>query len=75
MSFFIDEYDAEFYYDLGNEDDMASEVHYIPHGMVFGRKQNRIFQAISGTEIALRWRHNQCLSSSVCSGHSKWITC
>ncbi len=46
LSFFIGEYDQNYYYDSANEDDIDSDTHFIPHGMVFSRKHNRIFEQI-----------------------------
>lgn len=46
-SFFIGEYDNDHYYDSGNEDE-EDNAHFIPHGLVFGRKHNMLFEEVDG---------------------------
>lgn len=49
MSFYIQEYDQDYYYDSGNDDE-DENINFIPHALVFGRKHNIIFERV-GDEI------------------------
>ncbi len=46
LSFFIGEYDPDYYDDSANEEDIDSDKHYIPHALVFGRKHYQRNQQI-----------------------------
>ncbi len=49
LSFYMGEYDQNYYYDSGNdEDDEDNETFYIPHGMMFGRKHTKLFEIVNG---------------------------
>lgn len=47
-SFFIGEYDNDHQYDSGNEDEQEN-AHFIPHGLVFGRKHNMLFERLGNS--------------------------
>lgn len=49
LSFYVGEADRDYYHDSGNEEDEDDiDPDYIPHGKVFGRKHNMLFEEFDG---------------------------